>query len=208
MISYSHRFIFIHIYKVAGSSIRKALEKYTQILPLNRLLIKLGIQNPYEAFSHHAKAKDFKARLSRKLWNRLYKFAFVRNPWDWQVSLYYYMLQEPSNHQHNLIKEMRSFDEYIEWRVSQDLHFQKDFVTDDNGELIVDFVGRYENLLEDFHFVCQNLGINAKLPYINKSKHEDYRKYYNRHTIKLIEEYFQEDIEFFKYTFDGSDQGL
>jgi aminopeptidase-like protein len=96
---------------------------------------------------------------------------------------------------------MKDFDEYIDWRVNSEKRLQKDFVTDQNGELIVDFVGRYENLLEDFQHVCEALNLAASLPHLNKSPHMDYRSYYTGSSIKIIEENFKDDIEFFGYSF-------
>lgn len=212
LISYSHKFIFIHVYKVAGSSIRKVLRKYEPVpVRLKRIagisMKKMGILNPekqlnYKNFEAHVTAKELKEKLPEKTYNSFFKFAFVRNPWDWQVSLYHYMLQEKKHPQHDFIKSVESFDHYIEWRVKEDKHLQKEFVTGDNGDIIVDFVGKIENLETDFNYVCKKIGIQSSLLHKNKSYHRDYRSYYNKKTKELIYEHFKEDIELFGYTFD------
>lgn len=47
---------------------------------------------------------------------------------------------------------------------------QCDFICDSSGKQIVDFVGKYENLQEDFNYVCNQIGISPiKLPHINRS---------------------------------------
>ena len=104
LISYSHNFIFIHVYKVAGSSIRKALRKYEPVpFRLKRIagisLKKLGILNAEKQFNFknyetHITAKELRERLPEKIYNSFFKFALVRNPWDWQVSLYHFMLKK------------------------------------------------------------------------------------------------------------------
>lgn len=213
LISYSHNFIFIHVYKVAGCSIRKALRKYEPMpVRLKRIagisLKKLGILSPEKQFNFknygtHITAKELRERLPEKIYNSFFKFALVRNPWDWQVSLYHYMLQIKTHYQHDFIKSMENFDHYIEWRVNDDKHLQKKFVTDNNGNLIVDFVGKIENLETDFNYICKMVGIQSSLPYKNKSRHRDYRSYYNKRTKQLIYEHFKEDIELFGYTFDN-----
>jgi hypothetical protein len=111
------------------------------------------------------------------------------------------MLKNKSHRQHRLISAMESFDEYIVWRVNEGKVLQKDFVTDSEGTMIVDFVGRYENLSKDFLQVCNVLNINASLPHINKSSHRNYRSYYSAETRSLVEENFSADIELFGYTF-------
>ena len=211
LISYDHEFIFIHVYKVAGVSIKNALQKYSHDpskLLINRSQRKLGINSnlpyyKYKTFSPHINARLLRKELPKKVYNNFYKFAFVRNPWDWQVSLYSFMLKSKSHRQHEIIKSMRSFDDYLKWRVNGNKRFQKDFVTDDDGNLIVDFVGKFESIEEDFKYICKNLKINDSLPHMNKSPHKDYRAYYNCKTKKIIEDHFKEDIEFFGYKFDS-----
>jgi hypothetical protein len=48
------------------------------------------------------------------------------------------------------------------------------------------------------------LQIAASLPHRNQSRHRDYRAYYNERTKKMVETFFQADIELFGYTFEGS----
>jgi hypothetical protein len=214
LISYLNEFIFIHTYKTAGTSIHHALRRYAFPNPFKRYVnivtrrlanrLDLDIPDPFykdRIFPTHIKAREIKSQLPPEVFDNFFKFAFVRNPWDWQVSLYFYMQQSPSHFQYDIVAPM-TFDEYIEWRVTEDRWFQKDFVVDENGRLLVDFVGKYEQLNQDFQQVCDTLGLDAALPHKQKSSHRDYRTYYNERTKHLVEEYFKEDIEFFGYTFD------
>ena len=221
LISDKHNFIFIHVWKVAGTSITKALEKYAynpdKYLPkliLNKAGInsdyinqlfkrvdRLDILSPYATFSRHTRAKQVKQRLTAQEYDKFYTFAFVRNPWDWEVSFYHYVLSRKEHAQHEQIKAMGNFEKYIEWKVNRDFDLQKDFVTDDSGKIIVDFIGRYENLSEDFQTICDKLNLDASLPHANKSQRKTYQQYYNSHTKKLLEKCYREDIDFFNYTF-------
>jgi len=76
-------------------------------------------------------------------------------------------------------------------------------ITDARGNLLVDFVGAYEDLAGDFSEVARVIGIQTELPHINSSVHKDYRTYYNERTRAIVEEHFQPDIERFGYSFDG-----
>lgn len=205
LISYEHKFIFVHIYKVAGTSITKALERFAHKPTLiSSFLIRLGIRqkgHEYSPLHSHSTAIEMKNNLPDQVFNLFFKFAFVRNPWDWQVSLYHYMLQNSEHRYHKLINSMKDFSEYLEWIVTEEKKLQKDFVTDHDGKIIVDFVGKYENLVEDFDYVCKTLNIPASLPHLKKSKHSDYRKYYDDKTKRIIEEHYGEDIDLFKYRF-------
>ena len=206
LLSYRHRFIFIHNYRVAGTSIRKSLEKYVKRPLLRRIFKEMGVGNKlshhkWKTFPAHIKASDLRKRLPAEIYDSFYKFAFVRNPWDWQVSLYHYMLTNKGHHQHSIITAMKDFDEYLVWRVNEDKKLQKEFITSPNGEVIVDFIGSYEKLTEDFLHVCKVLNLNASLPHLNKSSRRKYKSYYNAETRRIVEEHFREDIELFGYTF-------
>jgi hypothetical protein len=210
LISYSYNFIFIHIYKVAGVSIRDALGEFSHKPERHivcRILRKFGKEPSYyklRTFPPHTKAWEAEEALPRKVFNNFFKFTFARNPWDWQVSLYHYMLQQPSHFQHDVITRIKNFDDYIKWRVNEDKHLQKEFVVDKDGNVIVDFIGKIENIEQDFQHICKKLGIESTLLHKNKSFHKDYRSYYNDKTVAMIEEHFKEDIEFFDYTFDDT----
>ena len=215
LISYRHRFIFIHVYKVAGSSVFNALRTYAEEpgQPLAaRVLRPFGIKlrRPLDwayrekDFADHVRARDVRERLTPAVYRRFYSFAFVRNPWDWLVSLYHYMLDSETHPQHEFArKTFASFDEYVEWKVANDVKLQKTFVTDEQGRTIVDCVGRIENLRDDFGAICRRIGIRADLPHVNRSRHADYRGYYSDRTRSLVADAFGEDIELCRYEFDG-----
>ena len=78
---------------------------------------------------------------------------------------------------------------------------QNEFVVDREGNILVDYIGRFENLQADFEKICQRININAKLPHLKKSEHDDYHQYYSKKTAKVIEDVFREDIELFGYSF-------
>jgi hypothetical protein len=95
-----------------------------------------------------------------------------------------------------------TFDEYIRWRVVEDKHLQSSFVLDAQGNEIVDFVGRYENLHDDFAHVCATIGWDLELPHENVSRHSSFRSYYTDETAALVAQHFAEDVERFGYSFD------
>jgi len=89
-----------------------------------------------------------------------------------------------------------------------DSHFrsQHSFLTNALGELAVDFVGRYENLLSDFQSVQQTVGMLAiELPCVQVARPANrYVEYYTAETRSLVGNRFHKDIELFGYEFDAS----
>lgn len=203
VISHGHKFIFIHNYKVAGTSIREALQHLT-IPPdesyYNWIMQKLKVLPSSSTFPDHISAQDLKQKIPAKMFNEYYKFCFVRNPWDWQVSLYHFAKDDPEHFQYELMQKM-DFTEYIHWRVSEDKHLQRECMDDENGNCLMDFVGKMENLSEDFDKVCARIGVKSKLPHSNKSAHKNYRSYYTDETRELVAQHFKDDIEAFGYEF-------
>jgi hypothetical protein len=153
-------------------------------------------------FPEHVTALTVKRCLSAGLYSGLFKFAFVRNPWDRLVSRYSYLLRSENHPRHRLIKTM-NFEDYLHWEIRRGKMSQHTYVCDRRGKLIVDFIGRFERLHEDFSKICERLQLRAELPKANASSHRDYREYYTPATRELVAKNFQRDIQLFGYDFDG-----
>lgn len=208
LISRSSKFIFVHIYKNAGTSITSALLPYANNKLeniANKILSKYGIRSfdplRYDDFNGHLTASQLISKISRKSFDSYFSFAFVRNPWDWQASLYTFMLKTTDHPQHELIKSFESFDKYIEWRCREEVRLQKNFVYDENDNQLVNFIGRYENLEEDFNYICKCIGISTELPKLNTSQTRPFQNYYNDYTVSLVADAFASDIKAFGYEF-------
>jgi len=79
---------------------------------------------------------------------------------------------------------------------------QLDWISDAEGRIVVDFVGRFENLQGDCQRVCDIIGIECTLPHFNKTKRSrNYREYYSSRTKRIVRETYGRDIEAFGYEF-------
>lgn len=200
-LSYSHRFIFVHVYRTGGQSVSQALRPYCAAP--RRPLVNRRLRSLREHNFGHIRARELKAALPPEIFDPFFKFAFVRNPWDWQVSVYHYVRQRRDHPDHETFRSLHTFDAYLDWRITvKGSELQSDFVRSESGELLVDFVGRYERLAEDFDVVCDRIGVECALPHVNRSAHGDFRDYYTSETRALVEEVYRPDIELFGYQFD------
>jgi hypothetical protein len=86
-----------------------------------------------------------------------------------------------------------------------DGHFrsQHTFLTDEEGKIGVDFLGRFERLAEDFRLVQERIGLpRNELPWLQKARNaERYTDFYDKETRQIAGERFRQDIEMFGYEF-------
>lgn len=81
----------------------------------------------------------------------------------------------------------------------KDSHFTPQSNLIDPGKL--DFLGRFENLQADTHFIFDKIGATNSLPHKNKSKSSriDLSKFLDQGNRKIIEELYHQDFELFNY---------
>lgn len=149
-------------------------------------------------FYDHIPAYKLKNRIPDKIWNNYFKFCFERNPWDKSISHYYW---RRGRH-----PEM-SFEEYLN---GNRLCYNHPIYMDGQQEsVIVDFVGYFENLEEDFRKVCEIIGIPFEgLPKVNVSKNrkqtkEEFFSGENKKFVDVIKKLYRKEIELHDYKFDG-----
>ncbi len=162
----------------------------------------------------HLFARDVQDSLDSAVWRSYFKFAWVRNPFDRLVS-WYHMIQQ-LNQDYRLWKYARSessdFDSFVRncTAVVYESPFERksfcfnqiDYITDERGRTIVDFVGRFESLEEDFARLCELAGLpKLRLGKYNSSKHGNYRSYYTDETREVVCTRYQRDLEAFNYAF-------
>jgi hypothetical protein len=72
-----------------------------------------------------------------------------------------------------------------------------------DGEICIDFIGKFENLQSDFNKVCSIIGIRKReLPLENVSLNKiKYKDFYNEKRKKIVHRIYRKDIEFFNYGF-------
>ena len=172
MICPEQRCLFVHIPKTAGQSIERVF------LALNGLdwetreaLLLRENHDPAKGPPRlaHLTAQDYLryGYLTPDQFATYFKFAFVRNPWARMVSLYRHLTYGVSFRKYVLGAFRKRVWKEMYWFVRP----QVEFVVGEDGAMLVDFVGRFERLQEDFDTVCQQLGLPPmKLPHVNKAQ--------------------------------------
>jgi len=200
MISHKHKFIFVHIPKCAGVSIEFSLNGSAHI----------EWDEHNKIWVQHATVEQIKKFYCQN-YEDYFSFTFIRNPWDRAVSDYFWIKKalniEDSFKNYLLLDNNFNvpnlrYPHLNEAGRGDHILAQSDFILNSNGDRIVDFIGRFENLQEDFNIVCDKIGIAQKqLPHRNKSKHKHYTEYYDDETKEIVSEKYAKDIEYFGYEF-------
>jgi hypothetical protein len=150
----------------------------------------------------HSGAKKIRAYLGQAAWDEYLTFSFVRDPFDRVRSLYFYfermlalrrrrslrnaLLWLPGTDFRDPLKwpgmqaylETRTFSEFIRHPAFGPTVVgarpQADILCDHDGRLMVDVVGRYERLQEDFAAIAARLGLEgARLGWRNASRNRE-----------------------------------
>jgi hypothetical protein len=220
LLSIKHRFLFVHIAKTGGTSVRDALEGlrwgdpwYLAMFLCSRLSAASGHRIAAK-LPRHAKIVAAKEMLPKEFFDALFKFAFVRNPWDLQVSSFHHIRRERPHY----LGGHETFESFLRWKldperpyqyhVDTSIELQSDYLIDLHGNRVVDFIGRYERLHADFATACERIGIAPPhLPHARQAtdRSKDYRRYYSDDTAALVADYFKKDIEMLGYTFEPQD---
>jgi len=142
-------------------------------------------------------------------WDKVYKFSFIRNPWDRMVSWYYHSCSadrqdwEPEQH----------YEHFRDWICYKGLRglvttTPKLALTLYNGILVPDFVGQYEHMERDLAHVADELSITpAVIALSNPGKNRpawarDFKPFYDRRCDSIIVATADWEIATFRYSRD------
>lgn len=217
MISHHDKCVFVHVPKCAGQSIemfflaRVGLEWETRAPLLLRPNDVPALGPPRLA---HLKAHEYveKKWMTPAQFDEYFKFAFVRNPWDRIASFYRFLgFDRRCSFSRFVVKHLPGEIEKRRWFLCP----QAEYLYGTDDKLLVDFVGRFESLAQDFASACQQMGMSdATLPHVNDSKRTrpgvmrwitrpslPYRDMYDERSKQVVASLYQADVEAFKYSF-------
>ncbi len=194
---HEHEGIFVHVPKAAGSSVAEAMFRQ----PVGHRPIRRHL-------AYHP-----------TLTASYFKFTFVRNPWDRLHSAYHYFATRVGTDWHRdhrwaneFIGPFGSFQEFVfaledprfAARVKRYDHFrdQVDWLVDPrSGRILMDYIGRFESLTDDFSRIRDRLRLSVELPHRRKGGGGDYRSAYDTRTINIVRSLYLRDVRAFGYDF-------
>lgn len=225
ILSHRHRFIFLKTRKTAGTSIEMALRPLlaaedivTPLLPeeeaayggpppQNDLIgpgppslkawsrrITRGEPNLLR-YSDHSPAPFVRRHVGGEAWSAYFKLAVERNPWDRQVSFYFFAKKRKGF--------TLSFAEFLRTPKCRVKNWPI-YTIDDR--VAVDRVVRYERLEEDLASIWTTIGLTG-VPPLPRAKggfrpaDRPYREFYDTATRRIVADMYAKEIEAFGYEF-------
>lgn len=222
IVSHEHEFIFIHIQRTAGTSIEKSICKKLEIKHWQSFVgeprqVALDKNTQYTDVyfndrrrrmegEKHITASEMRNLVGEEIWSSYFTFSFVRNPWSKLLSSYLKRRKELPHYLRRLWPRNKLlFNLAILYKlgiIGSRTKSQFDYISNESGNIIVDFVGKFENLHSDFNLVCSKIGIEPDLTNNNDStSHRSYRSLYYAATKDLVKRHEIELVNTFGYTF-------
>ncbi len=215
----SAKYLFLHIPKNAGVSLRKAPElrwKMTGVYRsflrdrayLDGLLEIMGREAQHHGIAH-ARLRDLKPSIVR----RLQPVAILRNPWARTVSRFRFAQLAAEQEKPFKLPPVDSFEAFLEtrhedgalpyfWhRAIRGWYPQRDYVVDAAGNVAADLL-RQECMDQD---VPNYFGLSSPVKRRNVTRRtgaSDWRSLYTDKTIQLVADWYAADIDTFGFDFD------
>lgn len=163
IINHTHRFIFVHVPKAAGTSIALRLSPFTRYRDLEIGATAFGerIAEPYRNRFHlgkHSTALEIRSVVGADFWRDSFTFAFVRSPLSRTYSLYRFLKTSWREWRGSeVMDQFDTFDQFVESDLfgtegpDRILKPQAFWLAHPSGDrpLAVDFVGKVERIRED-----------------------------------------------------------
>ncbi|WP_178983472.1 sulfotransferase family 2 domain-containing protein [Winogradskyella helgolandensis] len=184
--------LFVHIPKAAGSSVQNGI---------------YGL----DSWTHHT-FRELCEEIPSDVVSSSYKFTFTRNPYARLYSAFNYLKKGGNNSVDNYwtnkyLKEFNSFEDFVlNWVNTKNTHLyfhfipQYEFVIDANGDIGLDFMGKFETLKSDYEKLIDRFPGIKSLPELNINNSKgDYTEYYTKEMAEIVYNVYKMDFDTFNY---------
>jgi hypothetical protein len=149
-------------------------------------------------YYNHMSATAIRARMDPALFDSFKKVTIVRNPWDREVSLFYWHTRAS--------RAPQDFGTFVRrWLSNPERKTFKLYSI--GGRVVATHILRYETLAEDYERFVRSLGIADPVPLgnakggIRSNSARNYRDMYDDATREIVRQRYAREIEAFEYSF-------
>lgn len=185
--------LFIHIPKSAGISLSNAI---------------------YGKDSYgHISINDYCEYIGSKSIEKMFKFTIVRNPYDRLRSAFFYLKKGGRGNKldieyQKIVNSYQSFEDFVEkyfaeHNLMEVEHFipQVYWITNKENNVAVDYIGKFENLNNEFKIISNKIPGKVKRNTLPKKNITSTKRNYeiNNNTAEIIYNLYKDDFEIFGY---------
>ena len=204
IISHKHKFIFFATPKTGTHAVRFALRPLLGEKDEEQVGLYVNKSLPYPALkniSHgHISVLQAKAVLPAEVWDNYFKFAFVRNPFDRFVSFGFYMNRTNRSFKKNTTEKLKAILDQPALTNKILFQPQHQLLCDEEGNILMNFVGHYEDFEADFAKICAQCQLSTPiLEHFNATRHQHFSEYYDEELSKRVAEIYEQDFLIFGY---------
>ncbi len=214
-----YKSIYFFLPKTGSTSVKSNLAKLLEMENTEEL--PHGIHNPKTFPFPFVKQNELDST-----YKEYFKFTIVRNPWSRLVSCYRDKIRPAEYNKNGIINGVAiplincsdkfyggmSFGSFVDVVCSisdatANNHFRSQLfqLTNSEGELLVNYIGKLESLNESLNEITQKTGIPGnEMPHFHKTSSKPYLEYYNNELVEKVKQRFKEDIDFFEYEFQST----
>lgn len=198
IISHKHKFIYLKLPKVAGTSVEYFLERFCGeddiITPIFPVESKSHTPRNYQKYNleNHSLLNELFSKIPYQSLKDYRIIANERNSWDRVASMYSMEIYRNETNK-----------EFVDWvkssRISQ-IYLKSKY---QGRDIITDWI-RYDHLQSDLIRFCESLKIDfndSSLLHTKNYRTKHYTEYYNDEAKQIVAERYVKDIEYFGYQF-------
>ena len=206
IVSHAKQFIFFAVPKTGTHALRELLRAHKDPDDWEQQILFgeqcLPIPEIAKIQHGHISAQQISPHLEAAVWESYFKFAIVRNPFDRFISSCFFLNRKNPLFIETPLQWMKSAIKAPQFRERVLVKPQYLQLMDAQGDIVMDYVGRYEHLQSSVDEICNRLQVETVLLEIrNASEHKQYREYYDDELKSSVEMVYQEDLKRFNYAY-------
>lgn len=216
IINNTHKFIFVHIPKNAGTTVNEVLARYTgwndlELGGTDYGEVLAAIYWPRFRIGKHTRARGIRRTVGEAVWQDYFTFAFVRNPYARTFSVYRFLKRWRNWDGSEVMDKFNSFEDFLGSEFFQrdegpDAIFlpQHIWLEGEDNQIIVDYTGKVEEIGTAFRHLGSRVGIafeEGQIPVMNDSGDPaEFRTAYSERAIAIVRERYNRDFQLFDYS--------
>jgi len=232
LISHKHKFIYTKTPKTAGTTVEVYFDRYCA--PKMNSTFPRQDRDMYEGkegiigfrgttkhldkkmkWYNHMDALQVKKQIGDEIWEDYFKFSTIRSPFDYMVSLFYYLQRHAETTASSKIESQEEIKKrevglFRHWlKTEKRMNGTSKYYSIDHKPCM-DYHIRYENLEGDIQEVCNELSIEfipqeiKKLKTKFRNRNIPLSEFYDLASIEIIEARYDFEIKHFGYSFERS----